>query len=378
MDDDDVEEEEEQEVPSFPLIDIPDHELTEETLKEKRKQRLFKAGYDARMRAKAEKAEERRQEEERRLKDEDERTNHPLVWTKNRRIEYEQVIERIKERKRRRELLSDRKSLAAQQRMKNITSLASDSPSGSRNKRKRGGGNGSAADKDDDDFGADDADWAVYRDIQGAEDSEDEEEDEQQLLTLESKLLMYDSTFSRSDTLAARQARKRALTRTFLGGTPEGHEEFAREQKQLDHEKNPNNDDDEEDEASRIEELARNHQICLNVERSRLAEVFFQPSLAGVDQAGLDEIIDMIVRGFPQDTRRNMVNNVFLYGRHTSYQQFDTRLKNSLIATQPVDYSVNVRRAHDVRFDAWKGMARWCLERPQERKAASVVSNCAA
>lgn len=42
-----------QEVPTFPLINIPDHQLTEEQLKEKRRQKLNKAGYDARMRMKA-------------------------------------------------------------------------------------------------------------------------------------------------------------------------------------------------------------------------------------------------------------------------------------------------------------------------------------
>ena len=49
------EEEGTEEVPTFPLVEIPDHELDEERIKEKRRQRLLKAGYDARMRAKAEK-----------------------------------------------------------------------------------------------------------------------------------------------------------------------------------------------------------------------------------------------------------------------------------------------------------------------------------
>lgn len=47
------------EEPSFPLIDRPDAELTEEEIKEKRKQKLYKAGYDARMKIKAEKAAEK-------------------------------------------------------------------------------------------------------------------------------------------------------------------------------------------------------------------------------------------------------------------------------------------------------------------------------
>lgn len=283
----------------------------------------------------------------------------------------------MKERKRRKELLSDRKSLAAQQRMKTITSLASDGPgeggAGGRGKRKRGGG-----DKEDT-FGADDDDWAVYRDVQGAEDSEDEEDDEQQLVQLESKLLLHDPTFSRSDTLAARQARKRALTRTFLGGTPEGEEEIAAAAKAKAQQNGEDGADgaeeDEQDEKSKLEELARAHQVTLNVERARLAEVFYQPSLAGVDQAGLDEIMDMILRGFDEDKRRSMVKNIFVTGQHTGYTHFDARLRNSIVATQPVEYEVNVRRARNPRFDAWRGMAKWCLERPDEMKTASIVSD---
>lgn len=53
------EEAEPEEEPSFPLVGRPDSELNEEELKEKRKQRLMKAGYDARVRARKEKAEER-------------------------------------------------------------------------------------------------------------------------------------------------------------------------------------------------------------------------------------------------------------------------------------------------------------------------------
>lgn len=64
------------EPPTFPLVDVPDHTLNEEDLKEKRRQRLMKAGYDARIRAKAERevdkarlAEEKRIDEERRRDD---------------------------------------------------------------------------------------------------------------------------------------------------------------------------------------------------------------------------------------------------------------------------------------------------------------------
>lgn len=373
----DADETAEAEVPTFPLIDVPDHELDEDSIREKRRQRLLKAGYDARMRAKAEKREERRLAEERRLKDEEERATNLKEWCKARRQEYEETIERIKERKRKRELLADRKSLAAQQRMKSITSLASDSKggaaaagggadgAGARGKRKRGaaaagaGGGRSRGEGGDDDFGADDEDWAIYRDIQGAEDSEDEEDDEQLLTTLEAKLLQYDEAFSRADTLAARVARKRALTRTFLGGTPEGEEDIAaaaEEKRKADRAKRAAQagvddvDEDEEEAAGDqgdglVEKLAKQHQITLNVERARLTEVFFQPSMAGVDQAGLDDVSEMIVRGFEDEELRRRMVGVSASGRASAARPHrrltlslslrSPRTSSSLAATPP-------------------------------------------
>jgi actin-related protein 5 len=72
--------EEEQEVPTFPLLEIPDDQLDEDGIKQKRQQRLQKSGYDARQRAKAEKeAEKARLAEEQRLDDE-RREKNPELW----------------------------------------------------------------------------------------------------------------------------------------------------------------------------------------------------------------------------------------------------------------------------------------------------------
>lgn len=65
------------------------------------------------------------------------------------------LMTRIKERARRRAALSDRKSAAAQARMKSIANLANDDRVPK--KKRKGGG--------EDMFGADDADWAIYRKI---------------------------------------------------------------------------------------------------------------------------------------------------------------------------------------------------------------------
>lgn len=73
-------EEEKQEVPDFSLVATPDHQLDEEGIKEKRKQRLLKAGYDARIRMKEEKLEVKRREEEERRKDEEFRKGDIEGW----------------------------------------------------------------------------------------------------------------------------------------------------------------------------------------------------------------------------------------------------------------------------------------------------------
>ncbi|EPQ27228.1 uncharacterized protein PFL1_05151 [Pseudozyma flocculosa PF-1] len=366
-------EEEKQEEPTFPLVDVPDADLDEEGVKEKRRQRLMKAGHDARLRAKAEKAEEKRLRDLEIQRDEDERINDPKAWSARMRKDYDDAIDRIKERKRLKEMLSDRKSLAAQQRMKNITALASDSPGGSgantpggsARKRKRGG--------DEDTFGADDDDWAIYREIQNADDSEEEEDSFAQLAAIEQRLLQSDPTFTVEETYAARLARKNRLTLTFFNGPGGGDEAAIGSDLQAQAaaaaagagagaggKKGAQDKDAADKNESDPETIKRAHQLHLNVERIRVPEVLWQPGIAGVDQAGLDEICAHVLNGFEVDTRAKLMKNIFYTGRHTLYPNFGARLSSSIRATQPASLPIYVRPAKDARFDAWRGMARWC------------------
>ena len=76
---------EEEEVPAFPLLDVPDEQLDEAGLKQKRHQRLLKSGVEARARAKIEKEQEKaRKAEEQRLDDE-RRLNDLEGWLEDRR-----------------------------------------------------------------------------------------------------------------------------------------------------------------------------------------------------------------------------------------------------------------------------------------------------
>ncbi|KAJ5467935.1 hypothetical protein N7475_005687 [Penicillium sp. IBT 31633x] len=319
-----IEETEEQpEEMSFPMLDIPDDQLDEAGLKEKRHQRLMKSNVDARQRAKEEKEREKaRIEEEERL-DRETRENDFENWIAKRRNNRQNILQRIKDRDRFTADLGNRKSLASQMRMKTLANLASDGPK----KRRRGG--------DDDDFGANDDDWGVYRTVAVGEGSDDEEEEDLNgmLDAAEKELLEYDPEFGEHHTFAAQSDWTKSLVHAFLRGPWPFDPESQREA----------------------------HQLHLNVERIRVPEVVFQPSIAGVDQAGLIEIAaDIINQRYtsPADQSR-LLKDVFLTGGNTLFTGFDERFRKEIRGFLPMEATLNVRKASDPVFDAWKGAAQW-------------------
>jgi actin-related protein 5 len=321
-------EDEQQEEPTFPLLDVPDDQLDEDGLKQKRNQRLMKSNYDARQRAKVEKEKEKaRLAEEQRLDDE-RRENDFEGWVEERRIARQAIIAKIKDRERLKAELGNRKSLANQMRMKTIANLASDNPT---KKRRRGGG-------DDDTFGADDADWGVYRTVATGEQSDDEEEEDlsKELKSLEAVLLKHDPNFTEDSTREAQSDWTKSTLHAFLHGPYPYDPESQKEA----------------------------NQIHLNVERIRVPEVVFQPSIAGVDQAGIVEIAAGILteRLAESPYRKDVLKDIFLTGGNTLFEGFEERLRNELRAVLPAEEELRVRRAKDCILDAWRGAAKWAAD----------------
>ncbi|KDN50346.1 hypothetical protein RSAG8_01682, partial [Rhizoctonia solani AG-8 WAC10335] len=124
-------------------------------LKEKRRQKLLKAGYEARLKARKEKEAARKEKEQEERRELEERTHDPVGWAAKLRDDHELLVDKLKLREKRKAALADRKSTVNMNRMKNIANLASDEPANK--KRKKGGNN--------DMFGANDEDWAIYRKI---------------------------------------------------------------------------------------------------------------------------------------------------------------------------------------------------------------------
>ncbi|RDL31448.1 Uncharacterized protein BP5553_09657 [Venustampulla echinocandica] len=319
--------EEEVEEPDYSLLETPDDQLDEAGIKQKRHQRLMKSNNEARARAKAEKEREKaRIAEEQRLDDE-KRENHLEAWLEERRVARLDLIQKIKDRERLKADLGNRKSLASQMRMKSIANLASDTPT---KKRRRGG--------DDDTFGANDDDWGVYRQIATGEGSDDEEEEDlgTTLKNLEGDLLKYDPDFTDQHTLDAQTDWTKSLIHAFLRG-PRPFDPKSQ---------------------------AEAHQIHLNVERIRVPEVIFQPSIAGLDQAGIIDIAADILThrlgNLPSAAApSDFLKDIFLTGGYSMLPNFDERIREGLRAQLPAGAEIAVRRAKDPVLDAWRGAAKW-------------------
>ncbi|EGG12911.1 uncharacterized protein MELLADRAFT_32515, partial [Melampsora larici-populina 98AG31] len=322
-----IEEEADKGEPSFPLIDTPDHALDEEGLKEKRRQKLMKAGHDARQRAKAEREAEKLRLEEDQRKDAEARLANPEGWLAKVRAQHESLLQKIKERKKRKSQLSDRKSHAAQQRMKTIATLASDQWTHS---CRFVCGNDS-----DDTFGADDADWAVYRDVVGADESADEEDEILELISVEKQLLEHDENFTIEHTNERLNLKKNSLLNAFYKGI------------------SPKTEGN----------MEQNAQLHMNVERIRVPEPLYQPHMAGIDHAGLVEVIQYVLKEFSQDIQDKLTSHCYITSGHTLLPNFDLRLMNSLRPILPTSSPLGLFRANqtseELRLSPWKGMSRW-------------------
>ena len=156
---------------------------------------------------------------------------------------------------------------------------------------------------------------------------------------------------------------------------------------------------EEQKEVDRIEALLREHghsvepvgaeaeaggqetdyQIYMGVERVRVSEVIFQPSMVGIDAMPLDYLAQHILSSLPPAAQSALEKvtllftllslshlcfsqNIFLTGGNTLYPQMVERLQTSVRSLRPVDSVVKVWRANDPLLDPWRGMRLWASQ----------------
>lgn len=329
----------------FDLIDIPDNELTEDQIKEKRKQRFLKASYDARQKAKEEKARIAKLEEEARIKDQEWRETNLNSWIKDKRNKLNALIKKRKEKLKLRDEMKDRKSQVAQKRMQNLANLAEDSPRSKRNRHQ------ASIDNDPNDtFGANDEDWDVYNDITQNPEAFDEllEEEYKEIVELEGKLLEYDPNFTEEDTLDAQFDWRNSVYHLFLRG-PRPHDS---------------------------EDPHQQHQMHLNVERIRVPEILFEPTIGGQDQAGIAELCEtMVTKKFGSKPSKlseaalQMCANVWLTGGNCQIPNLRQRIVNEFTSFLPSDTPIGVHISKNPSLDSWRGMSKFAGDEELLKKA---------
>lgn len=353
-----IEAEEEEEidpVTAWPLAEVPDVELTEEQIKEKRRQKLVKINYMARIKAKEDRQRAQAEEAQYEKEQEDWRLRDLGDWCSSKRLEVAQHIAEYKKRAKHIVAMKDRKSMAAQQRMKALATMANDG-GGAARKRKRNVTASTIDNDPNDTFGADDSDWNAYRDVSTEALEDEQSETMSEILKLEEQLLEHDPNFHHEDTFAVAESfdwRNSTLHKFIYGPRPnltiamqaEGH--------------------DPDELINHPEIIKQNHQLHVNIERIRVPEIYFQPHMAGLDLAGIPEVVhNLLFRNFdgnlsPGGTLRAMLENIFVTGGGSLVPNFCDRLRAEIKAFLPTDSPLNVTHTAAPIIDPWRGMSKW-------------------
>ncbi|XP_020524009.1 actin-related protein 5 isoform X2 [Amborella trichopoda] len=319
-----VEVEEKTESPSsekYPLINIPDHMLTPEQLKQKKRQIFIKTTSEGKLRAKQKKQEEELERERQNQQDEEKRLENPELYLEQLRAKQRELAQRVEQRKKLKTngtrgngtpVLSgnvgrgERLNAAQKERMRLLTTAAFD----------RG--------KGEDTFGIKDEDWQLYKLMSRDNDDNDEgpNEDEAELARVTAKLQEIDPTFV-------------TLVEPSPPATGNGSE------------------------TPHFRPLtAEDYRITLGIERFRCPEILFQPHIVGIDQAGLDEMVGISMRRLKPELLshgENLCNSVLLTGGNCLFPGINERILTGIQKIRPFGSSIRVCRASDPLLDAWHG-----------------------
>lgn len=327
---------------TFDLLDIPDAELDAQGLKEKRKQRLLKSAAEARQRARQERLEAQERAAAQQASQEAHRLRDFDGWLSEQYRLRAGILARRRERARLRAALADRRSVESSRRLKQVMSLAQeDGP----------------VPVDDDGFGREDSDWAIYRTItdgnnngddEGIKDTADDVEEEQRLEQIEADLERYDP-----EAFLDLLARESAQATTILDRLRNGPE-YQR----------PLRDEDGKT-------AEQSFQLYVNVERYRVTEPLFDPpSLLGIDQAGLGELMEIVLgpgSPFKASEVSLLAANILVTGGWGAHLPgLLPRLLAEASRVAPAGTTVQVRPAPHGELAAWMGAARAAQTAPPE------------
>ena len=271
------------------LLSMPDEDLTEEQIKMKRIQKMQKNAYYSRL-EKKEQAKKEKEKIEKLKKENKDKYLVSLYRTKK------EILERLAKYEELKRDMVNRHSKTNMKRMQTLAELG-----------KNTGDMSSGDNYDDDDFGKNDEDWEIYREVNKNNINEEAEEDYNRLHDVENQISEMD--------------------KNYFGNVQQYQYNFYQE----------------------------NNYFILGVDQFRCAELLFKPYIIGVEQAGIIEIISQIIKNMNTDTKNNLAKNIFITGGNTYYPFLKERIYYDMRRNLPVNTDINILTAENPVLDAWKG-----------------------
>lgn len=107
--------------------------------------------------------------------------------------------------------------------------------------------------------------------------------------------------------------------------------------------------------------LAEYYQLQLGVERIRVSETVFQPTIIGVEQAGIGEVIETVLARYNANDQQKLAENIFITGGGAMIPGIKERIEAEVLAMRPFESKFNIQLAETPVIDAWKGARKWAL-----------------
>ncbi|XP_073848208.1 actin-related protein 5 [Musca autumnalis] len=159
-------------------------------------------------------------------------------------------------------------------------------------------------DKGSDEFGKDDKDWDVYKKISHENESDSDAENE--------KLMEYEGIMKYHQASMAKDSES-------------------------------------------IENTAELYQLHVGVESLRAPELLFQPSMIGMYETGVAELLKFVFDNFAPEDQQTLADNVFITGGCSQLPGLKSRLVKELQEMRPFQSSFSIKESKNALLDAWFG-----------------------
>lgn len=115
--------------------------------------------------------------------------------------------------------------------------------------------------------------------------------------------------------------------------------------------------------------------LHLNIERIRVAEPLWQPSIAGIDKAGLGELIQLVLQNFTIEQGKQLTNCVILTGGNSLLDGFVERLEGEMRGRIESGQELKIlheREKIEGGQEVWRGMKAWSSTRECKESGTSA------